>query len=182
MVSLLRSKIQKGVVVQTVFSHIIQKRYSQSYEDIATDALAYILTTYKSSYNEMMKFLRGILPGLPDIQFQTQVGEGAIRPDMWGYRGLDTFVYIENKFWAGLTENQPVSYLYELANHSQPTLLLMIVPGAREQMMIGQLTQRLQQAEVQIIPTERKPKECGLVRQNQHWPNPGHNLLEQAAE
>jgi hypothetical protein len=158
MVSFIKDHESKGVVVQTVFSHIIQKRYSKSYEDIATDALAYILTTYKSSYNEMMKFLRGILPGLPDIQFQVQVGEGAIRPDLWGYRGLDTFLYIENKFWAGLTENQPVSYLYELANHSQPTLLLMILPGAREQMMIGQLIQRLQQADIQIIPTDKKPK------------------------
>lgn len=35
--------------MQTVFSHIIQKRYSQSYEDIATDALAYILNTYETA-------------------------------------------------------------------------------------------------------------------------------------
>ena len=29
--------------MQTVFSHIIQKRFSQVNEDVATDALAYIL-------------------------------------------------------------------------------------------------------------------------------------------
>lgn len=143
--------------MQTVFSHIIQKRYSQSYEDIATDALAYILRTHKSTYNEMMKHLRGILPNMPDLNFQTQVGEGAIRPDMWGYHGQNTFVFIENKFWAGLTENQPVSYLYELANQSQPTLLLMVVPVAREQAMISQLTHRMHQSDVQL-DQERKPK------------------------
>jgi hypothetical protein len=143
--------------VQTVFSHIIQKRYSQSYEDIATDALAYILGTHKSTYHEMMRLLRGILPGLPDLEFQTQVGEGAIRPDMWGYYGTDTFVYVENKFWAGLTENQPVAYLDELTNNTQPTLLLMIVPVAREQAMISQLTHRMLQDEV-LLNQERVPK------------------------
>ncbi|MFU8772738.1 MAG: hypothetical protein ACNA8H_10000 [Anaerolineales bacterium] len=144
--------------MQTVFSHIIQKRYSQSYEDIATDALAYILGTHKSTYNQMIKILSDILPGLPDLDFQTQVGEGDIRPDMCWFHGPDTFVFIENKFWAGLTEHQPVSYLHKLANDTQPTLLLMIVPVAREHVMISQLTQRMQQADIHIIKQERKLK------------------------
>jgi len=143
--------------VQTVFSHIIQKRYSQSYEDIATDTLAYIIKTHKSTYDEMMLMLKDILPEIPNLEFQTQVGEGTIRPDMWGYRGMDTFIFIENKFWAGLTEHQPVSYLTELASNSHETLLLMIVPVAREQAMISQLTHRMLQADVDF-DQERKPK------------------------
>lgn len=106
----------------------------------------------------MRSFLRGILPGLPDLDFRTQIAEGHILPDMWGYRGSDTFVYVENKFWAGLTEQQPVSYLHELANYPNPTLLIMVVPGAREQMMISQLSQRIQRAEISIEKLETKPK------------------------
>jgi len=41
--------------MQTVFSHIIQKPYSQSYEDVATDALAYILNTHQPARQAMMR-------------------------------------------------------------------------------------------------------------------------------
>ncbi len=46
---------------------------------------------------------------LPELTFKTQQTEGSIRPDMWGFAGNEPCVYIENKFWAGLTDNQPVS-------------------------------------------------------------------------
>lgn len=130
--------------MKTVFSHIIQKRYSQSYEDIATDALAYILSTHKPARQGMMALLRKIDPYLPDLHFRTQVGEGGIRPDMRGFNGANTHLYVENKFWAGLTDNQPVNYLNELAKYTRPSILLMIVPSAREQTMIAELMRRLQ--------------------------------------
>ncbi len=133
--------------MQTVFSHIIQKRYSQSYEDVATDALAYILNTHESAQRGMMKILRGIISDLPNLQFRTQMSEGSIRPDMWGYSGLVTHLFVENKFWAGLTDNQPIAYLEELAKYTHQTLLMMIVPGAREQTMITELSRRMIEAE-----------------------------------
>jgi len=45
--------------MQTVFSHIIQRRFSHKYEDVATDALAYILESSAAAQNGMMKILRG---------------------------------------------------------------------------------------------------------------------------
>jgi hypothetical protein len=50
---------------------------------------------------------------------------------MWGFDGGTPRVFIENKFWAGLTENQPVAYLRLLAQYASPTVLLTVVPASR---------------------------------------------------
>jgi len=130
--------------MQTVFSHIIQKRFSQVNEDVATDALAYILESSRTARNGMMRLLRGIAPNLPALRFRTQQTEGAIRPDMWGFADNQPCVFIENKFWAGLTDNQPVSYLNQLATYPQATVLLVIAPVSREQTIWRELNHRLQ--------------------------------------
>ena len=53
--------------MSTVFSHIIQKCFSQVNEDVATDALTYILESSESVRNGMMKLLCGIVPELPEL-------------------------------------------------------------------------------------------------------------------
>ena len=130
--------------MQTVFSHIIQKRFSQANEDVATDALAFILHSSESARTGMMKLLRGIVADIPDLRFRTQQTEGSIRPDMWGLDETGPRVFVENKFWAGLTENQPIAYLEQLAKCTQPTTLLVVVPEAREQTVWRELTGRLE--------------------------------------
>lgn len=134
---------------QTIFSHIVQKRFSQVNEDVATDALAFVLNSSDSARSGMMRLLRGVAPGLPDLRFLTQQTAGNIRPDMWGYDGDAPRVYVENKFWAGLTDNQPVSYLRQLAGYAQPTILLAVAPEARVEMLWRELTRRLRQAGVE---------------------------------
>jgi len=146
--------------MHTVFSHIIQKRFSQVNEDVATDALAYILESSESAYNGMMKLLRGIVPELPALRFKTQQTEGAIRPDMWGFADNQPRVFVENKFWAGLTDNQPVSYLKQLAAYPQPTVLLVIAPAAREQTLWRELKQRLTTAG--IVTADTRPSAAGI--------------------
>ena len=132
--------------MQTVFSHIVQKRFSQVNEDVATDALAFILHSSETARTGMMRFLRGLVPNMPSLRFRTQQTEGSIRPDMWGYDEAEPRVFVENKFWAGLTDNQPVSYLRQLAVYTQPTILFVVVPDAREQTMRRELSRRLQDA------------------------------------
>ena len=66
--------------MQTVFSHIVQKRFSQENEDVATDALAFILHSSESARNGMMKLLRGVAPNMPGLRFRTQQTEGSIAP------------------------------------------------------------------------------------------------------
>lgn len=144
----------------TVLSHIVQKRYSQENENIATDALAYILQSSDSARAGMMRLLRGIVPEMPDLEFRTQLSDDSIRPDMEGHDGCERRVYVENKFWAGLTDNQPCEYLRSLAGCAAPTILLMVVPEAREQAVWREALRRL---EVEGIGTASLAATDGLV-------------------
>ena len=67
---------------------------------------------------------------------------------MWGYDEAQPRVLVENKFWAGLTENQPVSYLETLAKYPQPTVLLVVAPEARVETLWRELKGRLKAAEI----------------------------------
>lgn len=129
--------------MQTILSYIIQKRFSQINEDVATDALAYVLESSEAARCGMMKLFRGIVLDMPSLRFKTQQTAVGIRPDMWGYADSEPRVFLENKFWAGLTDNQPVSYLKQLALYTQPTILLVIAPAAREQTLWRELMRRL---------------------------------------
>lgn len=142
--SLINRLLGKGEKRQTVFSHIVQKRFSRVNEDVATDALSFILQNSESARNGMMKLLRGLVSDLPDLRFRTQQTEGSIRPDMCGFHQTEPRVFIENKFWAGLTDNQPVTYLRQLASYTQPSVLLMVVPEAREHVLWRELRRRLE--------------------------------------
>jgi len=147
--------------MQTVFSHIIQKRFSQVNEDVATDALAFILNSSEYALTGMMKLLRGIVADIPDLHFRTQQTEGSIRPDMWGISEIGPRVFVENKFWAGLTENQPIAYLKQLAQYTQPTVLLVVVPEAREQTMWREHIRRLEDVGISVTVRDIT---AGIVR------------------
>ena len=136
--------------MQTVFSHIVQKRLSRENENVATDALAYIIEYSSEARNGIMKLLRGVVPEMPELRFQTQLSEGSDRPDMWGYNNNEPRVFMENKFWASLTDNQPVSYLKRLAGYTQPALLLVVAPEAREQTLWRALSRRLKDAGISV--------------------------------
>ncbi len=134
--------------MSTVFSHIIQKRFSAVNEDVATDALAYILESSAAARRGMQNLLASCASDMPALTFKTQQQEGTIRPDMWGYSGSMPHVYIENKFWAGLTDNQPVAYLKELAKYGHPAVLLVIAPEKRQHTLWRELRARLEAAEI----------------------------------
>ena len=63
---------------------------------------------------------------------------------------------VENKFWAGLTDNQPVTYIRELAD-SPTGVLLFVVPEARRRLMWHELTSRCLAANVIVINTTELP-------------------------
>src|SRR5260370_28042970 len=138
----------------TVFSQIIQKRFSAVNEDVATDALAYVLESSDAARRGIMKLLRGVVPDLPALRYKTQQVEGAMRPDMWGFADTEPRVFVENKFWAGLTDNQPVTYLKRLAACSQPSVLLVVAPSAREQTLWRELIRRLNDVGISISERE----------------------------
>jgi len=147
--------------MKTVFSHIVQKHFSQKYENIATETLDFILQCGESARSGLMKLLCGIAPSLPNLNFRTQQTEGNARPDMWGFDGTVARAFIENKFWAGLTENQPVTYLKLLAKHPQPSVLLVVVPATREETIWRELLLRLGDAKVSVSGRDTS---AGIVR------------------
>lgn len=150
--------------MQTVFSHIVSNRLSQEYENIATESLAFILQHSDSARNGMMRLLRSITPDIPNLHFRTQqteiLNQRNIRPDMLGYDEIGTHVYIENKFEAGLTDNQPKSYIERLAKCAQPTILLVVVPELRQETMWGELNRRLIAAGISGI---NQPSQSGNI-------------------
>jgi hypothetical protein len=138
--------------MSSVLGHIVQKRYSQHGEDIATDALAYILGASEAARAGFLRLLRGIAPELPDLYFRTQRAEGNARPDMWGYDLGTPRVLVENKFWAGLTDSQPLAYLRLLADYPQPTVLLVVVPAARGEAVWRELCRRVDGGGIGVSP------------------------------
>jgi hypothetical protein len=74
---------------------------------------------------------------------------------MWGYDDQGApHVFVENKFWAGLTASQPVSYIRKLAECPQPTLLLVVVPQSRQQSIWRELIRRLEEARISTADRE----------------------------
>jgi len=136
---------------------VVQKKFTQQNEDIATEALSYLLESHEVVRNGMMKILRSISPELPSLRFKTQQTDGSIRPDMGGFVNFEPFVFIENKFWAGLTDNQPISYLKQLATNAKPTVLLVIAPEARQEPLWRELKRRLKEADISIAMHEAPP-------------------------
>jgi len=137
--------------MQTVFSHIVQKRLSQENENVVTEALAFVLQAHDAAHNGVMKLLRGVHPNMPHLWFRTQKADGNNRPDMQGCDDEgQVHVFVENKFWAGLTENQPVSYLRILAERTQPTILVVVGPESRKETLRRELNQRLADEKISV--------------------------------
>ncbi len=135
--------------MKSVLSHIVQKQFSGEYENIATEALAYLVQSNDRARGGLLKMLRGIKPDLPNINFQTQQAENDKRPDMWGLDGGRLCMLIENKFWAGFTENQPVEYIKLLTSHNKEGILLIVVPVAREDSAWREMLKRLTESAIE---------------------------------
>jgi hypothetical protein len=128
--------------METVLSHIVRRHLSQVNEDVATDALAYILDKSGAARAGMSKLLSSLAGTPAELRFEVQWAEPGMRPDMCGISAAGPCAYVENKFWAGLTDNQPVNYLRQLEQCAQPTVLLVVAPGARQETLWRELTRR----------------------------------------
>lgn len=102
----------------------------------ATESLHFILRSSAAARQAFLEYTgEKTQVGLPkDLSFRTQVAakDGSI-PDLVGVDELNqTVLVVEAKFWAGLTDNQPIIYL----SHTAPgtnSLLFFIAPAARLQ-------------------------------------------------
>ena len=97
----------------TLFGHLAD-RFVVQRENLATEALAYILSRSQPARLALgqLLFLGGVV--IPEsLSFRTQAaGEDHAIPDLVGENEQGQQVLImEAKFWAGLTDAQPVDYL-----------------------------------------------------------------------
>ena len=144
---------------RTVLAHIARKLFSDRTEDIAVEALGYILSESESTRRALQNVLRagGAEVGpIPDVRTQVS-GEDGETPDL-ACRDKDNVerVLIEAKFEAGLTENQPVAYLERLPT-DKPSALLFVAPSARFETLWHELRRLVDKSEIELGADIRKP-------------------------
>jgi hypothetical protein len=124
----------------TMFGELVL-RLSSHPENVATEALHYLLDRNARVWPSIRTYLGRTTLNLPEaLSFRTQTrSEELAQPDLIGTDGNGQSVLIvEAKFWAGLTENQPTTYLRGLPPGS-PGILLILCPAQR----IGTLWEKL---------------------------------------
>ena len=123
----------------SLLAHIVSQ--SLPAEPTATQSLAYILR----SAPEMAASLTDLL--WPDVGFklghvESELKFGDVRPDLTIFDSDGRHrVFVENKFWAGLTDAQPVQYLAALPD-DLPSGLVFILPKQRIPSVWGELKRR----------------------------------------
>ena len=136
---------------QTLLAQLSAKvpgmRFSQT-EDIAVEALGHILSNSRPAMKSVEDLLESHGSKIGPIKrVWTQVtGDAGERPDLAGTdeHGVERLL-IEAKFWAGLTENQPVEYLSRLLSNPHSALLV-VAPAARFESLWAELRRRIQDA------------------------------------
>ncbi len=123
----------------------LSSRFTERTEDIAVEALGYILSTSEAAKTGLLSVLRS---GGADVdgfsRIATQVtGEEGERPDLVGWdQNDDERLLVEAKFWADLTCGQPNKYLRRLRRDG---VLLFVAPEARLDALWPELEQRAKQ-------------------------------------
>ena len=137
----------------------IARHHTQGLEDVATDALSFILTRSESARGAVSEFLGDDGGSLPIKAVNTQ----AFLESSYAYPDMALFdsdgavsAYVEAKFWAQLTHHQPVSY-WEALPEDRRTVLLFVAPQSRidEEYLWNELVSRLQEAEHHLEPAVR---------------------------
>ena len=173
---------------QTLLNLIAQK-YTNRREDVAVDALGYILGYSAAAREALTDRVREANIGIAPISrvITQAIGVGRERPDLACCDDQDNeCLLIEAKFWAQLTDNQPGGYLDQL-HGDPPSALLFVAPAARLRSLWSDLQQRLSAEGVEL--DEPNPNSnvnwisAAIRRSNQHlmvisWAN----LLDSMAQ
>ena len=140
------------VTADTLLAHLAQ-RLGHGTEDLATEALAYILQNPGASRGMAKHAARWEQDLAPVIRFRTQdwLSEDEAIPDLVGEADdRSTPLIVEAKFGAALTPNQPVTYLRRLLATEAPGLLLFLVPTRRKFPIWAELRRRCEDAELPL--------------------------------
>lgn len=139
---------------ETLLAHLTGRFVTQA-ENLATESLAYLLDRHEVASAAFHRFILSVHPDLPHpLRYWTQnwAAEDQAIPDLVGVASDGTQpLVLEAKFWAGLTENQPVTYLGRLPAQ-EPGLLVFVAPAARERYLWHALLDRCRGTAVEVTP------------------------------
>ena len=137
----------------------IARRHTVGREDVATNALYFILSRSNSAKRALSDLL-GDDRGPLQIDSARPWGADALGaiPDLACFDEDDNLVaLIESKFWAALTHHQPVTY-WESIPVDRPAVLLFLAPDYRinSGSLWEELEDRLRNAEHELGPADRR--------------------------
>lgn len=143
----------------SVLGYLVGTRMSGQAENLATEALAYVLRSSAAVAAAFESYVRQAAPIPTGLYVETQASAvDAAIPDLVGLDATGATPFIgEAKFWAGLTANQPLTYLDRLPEGA-PGVLLFIAPSIRLEVLWTELLHRLHQAGVQAAGDEGPPE------------------------
>ena len=132
----------------SVLAHVVLKG-SLPGEPAATQALAHILNASPDIARAFLGMLRQAEIEFEPGHIQAELGHEDSRPDLTIHDDHGRVrAFVENKFWAGLTDAQPVSYLGDLPE-VLPAALLFIVPQQRVTTVWNELKLRCGEAKLE---------------------------------
>jgi hypothetical protein len=122
------------------FLAYVARRYSLKAEDVGTDVMAYLLArpSMQAAFKSFLDELGW--PQMPSrfrVSCRTNDSYGV--PDITLADGKGLSIIIENKFWAGLTSNQPCSYLDSVRPAG---FVLFVAPQERKEALWSKILDR----------------------------------------
>lgn len=139
-------------MAESLLAHLYS-RIKGSQEDVATISLQYILSQSKELNKAFTSFCSSLINKEFQniLQYDCQVsGEEKERPDMAGFDSNSVEqILFEMKFYAGLTNNQPLTYLERLEKNNG-TGLIFVCPKARLTSLWSELRQICAEADKAI--------------------------------
>lgn len=137
----------------------VTKRHAYSLEDAATDALTFILSRRASARNALSEFLKddaGRPLAFANVISRASIESGAVADLACRDEHDNVAAFIESKFWAPLTDSQPVAYWRALST-DKPGVLLFLVPHRRIESgsLWDELVDRLREADVDLDDENR---------------------------
>lgn len=142
-------------------------RIRGSQEDIASEGLVHILkrsNAARDQINNLVASNCGVK--IENLNYSTQnTGENLERPDISGFdKDGNEVIIFEAKFWASLTENQPIEYLKRLKENG---VLIFICPELRNTNLFKKLQLKLNTAQLEFT-TNVTSNYLKLKNENQH--------------
>ena len=129
----------------SVLAHVVLGGALQN-EPAATQALAYILKSSPDIVRAFVGMLRDAGIEFEPGRIEAELEHEESQPDLTIHDSEGrTRMFVENKFWAGLTDTQPVSYLSHLPE-DPPSALIFIVPEQRVSAVWRELRDRCSEA------------------------------------